>query len=127
MPDYRWCPPVPVYHNILVAEHQRWDGLYTREEKGLTLMFHIVEHLSTMRFVLLYQRKDSSVKKNNFAGIHLLHPHLRIPATGGRIKKFGSLGYRLKIHSKNFRVINIDSPGDTRNLNKYTVHLICLW
>ena len=48
--------PFPVYHNTLVAEHRPWDGLYTCEEERLTLVFHIVEHLSTMRFDLLYQR-----------------------------------------------------------------------
>ena len=48
--------PFPVYHNTMAAEHQRWDGFYTCEEERLTLVFHIVEHLSTMRFDLLYQR-----------------------------------------------------------------------
>ena len=48
--------PFLVYHNTMVAEHQRWDGLCTCEEERLTLVFHIVEHLSTMRFDLLYQR-----------------------------------------------------------------------
>ena len=87
-------------------------------------MFHIVEHLSTMRFVFLYQRKDSSVKKNNFAGIHLLLSHLRIPATGGRIKKFGSLCYRLKNSFEEF-------PGDkywfTRRIHEIWINTRCIW
>ena len=45
-----------VCHITQAAEHQRWGGCYTREEERLTLVFHIVEHLSTMWFHLFYQR-----------------------------------------------------------------------
>jgi hypothetical protein len=44
---------LPVDHITLVAKQQRWDGFYTREEEGLTFVFRIVEHFSTMRYHLL--------------------------------------------------------------------------
>ena len=45
--------PLPVYHCIPMLNISRGDNLRFCDEKGLTFVFRIIEHLSTMRFLPL--------------------------------------------------------------------------
>ena len=45
--------PLPVYHCIPILNISRGDNLRLCDEKGLTFVFRIIEHLSTMRFLPL--------------------------------------------------------------------------